>query len=57
MQRLTPRQRSYVNTLRARAWKAGLLEVTFSQIAKDIDGWEERIRKAENPPATPKNNT
>jgi DNA-binding transcriptional regulator YiaG len=46
-QRITSSQRQRINSLRDRAWSAGLTEATFSQIAKDPAGWETQIRQAE----------
>lgn len=46
MKQLTSQQRYRVNALRERAWKVGL-DVTFSQILKDIPAWTERIVEAE----------
>lgn len=45
--RITPAQRSKINSLRDRAWAAGLTDATFSQIAKDPQTWETTIARAE----------
>jgi len=46
-QRLTSGQRRTIDALRTRAWAAGLVDATFSQIAKDPSSWELEIRTAE----------
>jgi len=47
IQKLTTAQRYRINKLRERAWKAGLLEATFSQILKDPEMWERDITSVE----------
>lgn len=46
-QRMTGNQRNQINTLRDRAWAAGLTDATFSQIASRPADWEAQIAAAE----------